>query len=609
MKKIIGIFISMLLIFTASSTANIIVLTNNLEQYYFTTYLNDNIIEMMEQIDNNLFLSYLEDFVAFGPKITGTTECYEAGTYLHNQFKSMGLDVRYQNWSYDELHDRNIEAVLQGTNKESEEIYIISAHFDTLSESSGADDDGSGVAAVLSTANIMSQYSFNHTIKFVLFSGEERYTLLSGEEQGLMGSRAYAREAFENNDNVVADLNVDMIGYATSEFESSNICICENTASQWITNFIDNTSQEYHNSINIELNRVGPWEFSDNVAFWEYGYDAIHLVELGNNLNYHTANDTIENMNIDYAVRNSKLILASLAKLANSNIGSIPEKPIITGSEEGEIGEELSFSTSTIDPYNKQLRYLWDWGDDTQSEWLGSFDSGVTVTASHSWDEEGVYPVTVKAKNSNELESDWSQPYIVGIPKKNDGIDQQQNKYGIKGYGAWHGIQLAQSFKPTMNTLTKVSLLLFKYGEPKGLWVSIRSDLNDRDLTTAYISGDDINNEVLGIWYEFNFPEIELIPGQDYYIICSIEGRVNGSAIFWLYGDNNPYSEGRPWYTYNWTWEEFNIPNKNNADFCFKTYHAKSKIKSLNEYNPWLFKLIQRFTFFEKILNQIISIN
>ena len=589
-KKIIGIFVMTLLIIpTLNVTGNIV------------EGVNEDVVSMIEELDENLFLGYLEDFVAFGPKVTGTTECYEAGTYLHNQFESMGLDVRYQNWSYDELQDRNIEAVLHGTDEESEEIYIISAHFDTVSESPGADDDGSGVATVLSAANILNQYSFNHTIKFVLFSGEERYTLLSGEEKGLLGSREYAKEVFENNDNIIAILNVDTIGYANSEFESSNICICENTASQWLTNFIDSTSQKYYDYFNIKLNRLGPWEYSDNVAFWEYGYNGIHLVEIANNPNYHTANDTIENMNLDYAVRNSKLILASLAELANSNIGSFPEKPIIIGSEEGEIGEELSFSTSTIDPYNKKLKYLWDWDDGTQSEWLGPFDSGLTVSESHSWSEEGIYQVIVKAKNLDELESDWSQPIIVGIPKKNDGKDQQQNKHGIRGYGAWHGIQLAQSFKPSMNTLTKVSLLLFKYGEPKGLWVSIRNDLNDSDLTTAYISGDEISNKVLGIWYEFNFPEIDVIPGENYYIICSLEGRISGSAIFWVYGNNNPYSDGQPWYNYNWTWEEFNIPDTNNADFCFKTYHAKSKTKAINtpfltflENHPNLFPLLRQ---------------
>ena len=49
----------------------------------------------------------------------------------------------------------------------------------------------------------MSQYTFNHTIRFVAFSGEE---------QGLIGSRHYAEDAYNNNESIVAVLNADMIG-------------------------------------------------------------------------------------------------------------------------------------------------------------------------------------------------------------------------------------------------------------------------------------------------------------------------------------------------------------------------------------------------------------
>ena len=60
---------------------------------------------MILQLDENMVLQYLEDITAFGPRVTGTTECYEAGEYIYNEFESMGLDVRFHDWSYSGYED------------------------------------------------------------------------------------------------------------------------------------------------------------------------------------------------------------------------------------------------------------------------------------------------------------------------------------------------------------------------------------------------------------------------------------------------------------------------------------------------------------------------
>ena len=64
-----------------------------------------------------------------------------------------------------------------GKNISSEAIYVVSAHYDCSEGSMGANDDGSGVAGMLAIADILSKYSFNHTIQFIAFSGEEVGTL------------------------------------------------------------------------------------------------------------------------------------------------------------------------------------------------------------------------------------------------------------------------------------------------------------------------------------------------------------------------------------------------------------------------------------------------
>ena len=161
-----------------------------------------------------MILGYLENLTAFGPRVTGTSECYAAGDYIYNEFESYGLEVRYDDWSYSGYTDRKIEGTLDGLDESSDEIYIICAHYDSVSGSPGADDDGSGTAAVLAAARVMSQYQFDHTIRFVAFSGEE---------QGLLGSHEYVEEAVANADNIIAALNADMIAYAITENDGNNI--------------------------------------------------------------------------------------------------------------------------------------------------------------------------------------------------------------------------------------------------------------------------------------------------------------------------------------------------------------------------------------------------
>jgi hypothetical protein len=92
-----------------------------------------------------------------------------------------------------------------------------------------------------------------------------------------------------------------------------------------------------------------------------------------------------------------------------------PERP--SGPSQGKSGVEKSFTSSTIDPDEDQVFYFWDWGDGTNSGWLGPYNSGEICEASHIWDEEGTYEIKVKAKDSSDKESDWSDPLPITMPK------------------------------------------------------------------------------------------------------------------------------------------------------------------------------------------------
>lgn len=81
------------------------------------------------------------------------------------------------------------------------------------------------------------------------------------------------------------------------------------------------------------------------------------------------------------------------------------------------LGESYTYSTSTIDPDDDNVYYWFDWGDGSNSGWIGSYASGETISKSHSWSEEGEYNVKAKAKDTHDEESSWSPSLEVTISK------------------------------------------------------------------------------------------------------------------------------------------------------------------------------------------------
>jgi hypothetical protein len=92
-----------------------------------------------------------------------------------------------------------------------------------------------------------------------------------------------------------------------------------------------------------------------------------------------------------------------------------PQKP--DGPTPIKPGKSYLYSTKTIDPNGHKVCYLWDWGDNTTSEWIGPFNSDQTATATHSWEEKGTYTVKVKSRDVFGLESEWSDPLSVRVPR------------------------------------------------------------------------------------------------------------------------------------------------------------------------------------------------
>jgi PKD domain len=131
---------------------------------------------------------------------------------------------------------------------------------------------------------------------------------------------------------------------------------------------------------------------------------------------YHTAQDTIQHINLTYAVKNIKLILATLAELAEAGLlSNPPATPVLTGPSSGVIDEMYTYQAVTTEPDGENIYYYFDWGDGSNSGWLGPFNSGQEGAAQKSWSAEGTYTVKAKAKDINGVQSSWSTPIAVTI--------------------------------------------------------------------------------------------------------------------------------------------------------------------------------------------------
>ena len=141
--------------------------------------------------------------------------------------------------------------------------------------------------------------------------------------------------------------------------------------------------------------------------------------------------DDADELNISYIWENTGTYPVSIRvkdNISNINISitqvnikiqnSKPNQPIRpNGAIEGTINNEYTYTTYTYDSDEDQIWYQWDWGDGEISNWIGPYNSNVTILVSHSWVEKGSYNLKVKAKDNYNEESEWSDPLSITMPK------------------------------------------------------------------------------------------------------------------------------------------------------------------------------------------------
>ncbi len=247
-------------------------------------------------------VSYTETLQAFPVRFAGTLGDFQSRDWAKAKFESFGYDsVFYDSFitsavTGSPLNLQNIIAVKPGATLPDHHI-IICAHKDAVQTSPGADDNGSGSAAVLEIARVMKDIPTEATWIFALFDAEE---------EGLIGAGAYANAAASAGDSIIAVLNMDMIAH----YENANYAKLFYGADQSLAERWDLLAESL-TGINIAGTFQGSSSGSDHYPFQQQGYRVVFVHEYTFSTVYHSYQDSTSYMNFDYMTRMVKATIAT----------------------------------------------------------------------------------------------------------------------------------------------------------------------------------------------------------------------------------------------------------------------------------------------------------
>jgi len=229
----------------------------------------------------------------------------------------------------------NLEVEITGSEK-PDDIVVIGAHYDSLEGTPGANDNATGVAALLALARAFIHKKPVRTLRFVAFTNEEPPYFQSDN----MGSFVYARRCRERKENVVAMLSLETIGYYSDEPGSQRypspfnlvypgtgnfVAVVGNTKSRQL---VRRVVREFRAQNNFPCEGIATFGFlpgigwSDHWAFWQAGYPAVMLTDTApfRYPHYHTGKDTPDKIDYDKLRRVARLIVRLLDALQTDTL-------------------------------------------------------------------------------------------------------------------------------------------------------------------------------------------------------------------------------------------------------------------------------------------------
>lgn len=248
---------------------------------------------------------------------TGTVGNFAAAEYIINRFKAIGLNSFKEDYKHSfEFKNRKSE-IVKGTNLigyikgKTNNIIVISAHYDHVGVNNskiyfGADDNASGVSALLNIAEYYKYKKPENTLYFIAFDAEE---------MGLQGAYAFLKDPQTNKNAIKLNINMDMV----SHNDKSELYACGTYKTPILKEIIQDADK--NTGINIRFGYDIPGSGKDDWTMQSdqgpFSKENIPFIYFGveDHKDYHQPTDTFENINKDFFYSASNAILNSLIQL------------------------------------------------------------------------------------------------------------------------------------------------------------------------------------------------------------------------------------------------------------------------------------------------------
>ncbi len=314
------------------------------------TEVNPTIREMLDQVNQDSLEATVQHLQDYGHRLWNSDNAFAASDWIASRMEALGLEVEQQpfyanTWFGSGQAAPNVIGIQRGT-LYPDTYVVCGSHFDSFSyqamsggSAPGADDNATGVASVLESARIMTQYEFEYSIIYCAYGCEE---------MGLYGSEAYASRCQQQGMDIIGYFNNDMNGYLYGD-QIHIDCIYPNSVEP-IGTYYMNVGEVYYPELPIRHVNFNEGD-SDHTSFNNHGYMGIYPFEDYEHYSpyIHTPNDLIGTSvnSFEMSQQYCQMNIACLAEIANP----MGETPVV------ECNPVRNFEILT--PVTKEMTTIW----------------------------------------------------------------------------------------------------------------------------------------------------------------------------------------------------------------------------------------------------------
>lgn len=269
-----------------------------------------------KKINQSQVLKDLEEIASdkYEGRATGTKGAEMAAKFIKDRYTSLGLQAFTKNFEMpfsfnnkgEEVKGKNIVAYIKG---QTDKVIVISAHYDHLGVKNGliyngADDDASGIAAILSYAEYFSKNKPVHTLVFAAFDAEE---------MGLMGSKKFVEKPPVAARDIIMNINLDMIG----QNDKNELYACGTYHYPQLKQYILSKNNKPQIILGHDDPKLGHNDWTNQSDHFSFHQKNIPFIYFGveDHKDYHQATDDYENINQIFYTHSVNTILSIIKNI------------------------------------------------------------------------------------------------------------------------------------------------------------------------------------------------------------------------------------------------------------------------------------------------------